>query len=120
MVKSIRRIAWCVAVSAVLGILMPAAAVGAGHGSRGSGSSGSSHSFQARAVAAQTARVRQERLQVAVNHRFDVATHHRGQGGPLSYNAYWKAATSPNPPRTNQDYNRYWQKMQAWQQYHQR
>ena len=40
--------------------------------------------------------------------------------GPLSYNAYWRAAASPTPPRTNQDYNRYWQKMQAWQEHHPR
>jgi hypothetical protein len=44
----------------------------------------------------------------------------RSPSGPLSYSAYWKAATSPNPPRTNQDYNRYWQKMQAWQEYQNR
>jgi hypothetical protein len=42
------------------------------------------------------------------------------QGGPLSYNAYWKAATSPNPPKTNQSYNAYWQKMQAWQEFQRR
>jgi hypothetical protein len=39
-------------------------------------------------------------------------------GGPLSYNAYWKAANSPNPPKSNQDYNRYWEKMDAWRRYH--
>ncbi len=47
--------------------------------------------------------------------------HIPGHGsGSLCYNAYWKAATSPNPPRTNQDQNRYWQKYQAWQQYQDR
>jgi hypothetical protein len=42
----------------------------------------------------------------------------KSPSGPLSYNAYWKAANSPNPPRTNQDYNRYWEKMAAWNRYH--
>jgi hypothetical protein len=45
---------------------------------------------------------------------------HGGGSGQLSYNQYWKAATRPNPPNPNQDYIRYWAKMQAWQEYQQR
>jgi hypothetical protein len=103
MLKFTRGIVCCVALWGVLGLVLPAAALAAGHGShRGSAGGGRSHSFHSRRASSYSAR------------------RHHSRGGPLSYNAYWRAATSPNPPRTNQDYNRYWQKMQAWQEYHQR
>ncbi len=52
--------------------------------------------------------------------RSDASSKRRNSAGSLSYNEYWKAANSPNPPRTNQNYSRYWEKMQAWQRYHDR
>jgi hypothetical protein len=102
MLKSIRGIVWCLAVSAMLGLIVPAIAMAVGHSSRRvSVGHVPSRGFRStRTFSRREVRPR----------RF---------GGPLSYNAYWKAASSPAPPRTNQDYNRYWQKMQAWQQYHQ-
>jgi hypothetical protein len=102
MLRFIRGILWCLALTAVLGIVVPATAIAAGHGARrGSAGHGRSLRFHSRpTVSRRTVR-------------------HRSHGGPLSYNAYWKAANSPTPPRTNQDYNRYWEKMQAWQRYHQ-
>jgi hypothetical protein len=109
-VKSIHRIVWCVAVPAMFGLIMPAIAMAAGRGPRSSAGSSRSQGVHSRPVASQ----KQPRQHTAV------ALHHRGGSGPLSYNAYWRAATSPNPPKPNQDYNRYWQKMQAWQQYQQR
>lgn len=42
------------------------------------------------------------------------------QSSQLSYNAYWKAATSPKAPNPNQNYNRYWAKVQARQEYQDR
>jgi hypothetical protein len=112
LLKSIRRFVWCVALFAVLGIIMPAAAMGAGRGSRPSG---------ARAVrSGPVARARQGPVHVDVRRPSVVAARRGGQGGPLSYNAYWRAATSPNPPRPNQNNNRYAQKLQAWQEYQQR
>jgi hypothetical protein len=124
------RIVWRFAISAVLGFIITAAAVGAYHGSRASSArSGRSAGFHPGRVASQTehrqraqsaAHANQRRVRADLHRRDAGAVHHRGQGGPLSYNAYWKAATSPTPPRTNQDYNRYWQKMQAWQEWHRR
>ena len=87
----------CIALFGVFSLITPTLARAADHGSRGSSS----------------------RVQhTPVQHQSSTPTPH--QSGPLSYNAYWKAATSPNPPRTNQDYNRYWQKVQAQQEYHRR
>jgi hypothetical protein len=42
------------------------------------------------------------------------------QNGQLSYNAYWKAATSPFPPNTNGNQNIATQKLQAWKDYQDR
>jgi hypothetical protein len=92
---------------AVLGLIVPAAAMAAGRGVHGGGHPQAAHTGAAH-------------VQLNVQHQPAVATHHYGYSGQLSYNAYWRAATSPNPPRTNQNYNRYWQEMQAWQMYHQR
>jgi hypothetical protein len=44
---------------------------------------------------------------------------HSGNG-QLSYNAYWKAATSPNPPNTRGNQNLATQKLQAWKDYQDR
>lgn len=116
--ESPRRIVLCLALPAVLGLLLPAAALAAGHGSRGGGARLSrSQTFHPGRV---TAQVRQGRGRGDTHGRRAVARRHHGQGGPLSYNAYWKAATSPNPPRPTQNYTRYWEKMQAWQEYHKR
>lgn len=103
MLKSFRRIVWCLAGSAVLSLVVPASAVAGGHGShRGGAANRGAHVIPSRRGGSHP-----ERRQ-------------RSPSGPLSYDAYWRAATSPAPPRPNQDYNRYWQKMQAWQEYHNR
>jgi hypothetical protein len=116
--KSTRRTVLCFVLPAVLGLLLPAAAMAAGHGSRrGSAPPSRSHTFHPGRVAAHGS---QGRGRGGTDRRRDDARRRHGQSGPLSYNAYWRAATSPNPPRPNQDYNRYWEKMQAWREYHQR
>ena len=38
----------------------------------------------------------------------------------LSYNAYWKAATSPFPPKTSGNQNLASQRLQAWKDYQER
>jgi hypothetical protein len=93
MLKRIRVILACVALTGVACVTMPANEVAAGHGPHASHGTRSQTERRGR---------------------------HPSNSGPLSYHAYWKAATSPNPPRPNQDYNRYWQKMQAWQEHHRR
>jgi hypothetical protein len=109
--KSIHRIVWCVAVSAVLGLILPAVAEASGRGSHSGGahgfSQGAAHGYHSTG-------------HLVVHRATSAVVYHRGQSGQLSYNAYWRAATSPNQPNPNQNYNIYWQKMQAWQQYHQR
>lgn len=99
MFRSTGRIIACVTLSTALGLITPGVAMAAGHGSH----RGRAH-------------VRASRV---VHSRRSVSRHARRavHGGPLSYNAYWKAATAPFPPRPNQDYNRYWQKFTAWQAY---
>ncbi|HVS38922.1 MAG TPA: hypothetical protein VMS17_25415 [Gemmataceae bacterium] len=107
MPKSLRRIGWSIALLALLGLILPTAALAASHNpGRGGASSGRS----------QAVHVRQGRTRPDAHVGREVAARRRDQSGPLSYNAYWKAAMSPNPPRPNQNYNRYWEKMQAWQE----
>jgi hypothetical protein len=91
-----RRTVASFVLPAVLSVIMPAAVFAAGHGSHQGGDS---------VHRAGTANVLKERRD-------------RNHAGPLSYNAYWRAATSPAPPRPNQSSDRYWQKMQPWQQFH--
>ena len=113
--KSMRGIVGCVAVSAVLSLALPATAGASGHGGSRGGSAGSGHSQGGHPVVVHGSPVKGR---VEVHRQPTVAMHHGGQSGQLSYNAYWRAATSPFPPNPNQNYNRYWQEMQAWQQYH--
>jgi hypothetical protein len=91
--NSCRRIAWYLALSALLSLILPVAGTAAPRGSRGSGRSFSGNAGRA-------------------------AWRRGHSSGPISYNAYWRAANSPFPPSTKQDANRYWQKYQAWQLYH--
>jgi hypothetical protein len=105
MSKSIRRFVCGIAVIAALGILVPGEARSQSRGSRSGGPAHVGHPGQP----ARPAAVNRSAVASRANH-----------SGPLSYNAYWRAAASPTPPRTNQDYNQYWQKMQAWQQQHPR
>jgi hypothetical protein len=103
MFPSTRRIVCCLTLTALLSIMPPDAGYGAEHSSHRRGNAG----HRSTAVHSRRSATQSKRRQ-------------RESGGPLSYDAYWRAATSPKPPRTNQDYNRYWEKMQAWQRYHQR
>jgi len=99
MIHSYRMIG-CLSVFAMLGIFAPSAEAGP----RGSGghANGAGRSIVYRST----------RVERASDHR------ERMGGGSISYNAYWRAATSPNPPSTRLNANRYWQEMQAWQTYH--
>jgi hypothetical protein len=126
--KSISQIVWCVALLSVLGLIMPDAAAGGGQGSgRGGGGRRGSPgnrrgpvASKARPSAGVAARAKQRQARANVRRPRVVATKRRGQGGPLSYNAYWRAATSPVPPRPTESYNTYWQTMQAQKEYQQR
>jgi hypothetical protein len=130
MLRSVRQIVWCAALLAVLGLIVPAAAVGGGQGSGrgGGGGRGGSPGNRRGPVAAQKtrpaarapARARQRQARVNVRRQPNVAAKRRGQGGPLSYNAYWRSATSPVPPSPKQSYNAYWQKVQAQKEYQKR
>ncbi len=104
MLSSFSRTVWSAAFTVVLGLFVSAAAVASPGPGRPHG-------------AAPNAKPAPGRVDV---HRQPEPVHRPLSGGPLSYNAYWKAATSPNPPRTNQSYNVYWQKMQAWQEFQRR
>jgi hypothetical protein len=128
MAKSIRRIVVCMGLLVGLGLILPADAAAAGRGSgRGGGASRSSTNRRGpvaaqhgRSKPAPAARVGQFRPSVAVRRTPQVTPKQHVQGGPMSANAFWRAATSPNPPRTNGSSNVYWQKVQAQQQYQQR
>jgi hypothetical protein len=112
MCKSTPRIAVCLALLAVLGVVMPTVALAAGRGGGHGGGAGHAPSVHARGAPA--------RAHVQVHRSAVPAAHVHGGSGPLSYNAFWRAATSPNPPSTSLSSNRYWQEMQAWQMYHPR
>jgi hypothetical protein len=128
MLKSIRRTAQWMALAAVVGLIVPAAAMGDGHGSgRGAGRGGSQGNHRGpvasqknRGSAGAGARAGQGRVRVNSRRPPNAATRRRGQGGSLSYNAYWRAATSPIRPTPKQSYNAYWQKVQAQQEYQKR
>jgi hypothetical protein len=128
MLKSIRRTALWMALSAVVGLIVPATAMGGGHGSgRGAGRGGSQGNHRgpaaaqgSRGSAGTGARAGQGRVRVNSRRPPNVATRRRGQGGSLSYNAHWRAATSPIRPTPKQSYNEYWQKVQAQQEYQKR
>ena len=103
MSTSIRRFVCSIALFAASGILMPTEAHSQGHGTRSGG------------TPAHVGRPAQPSHPAAIQR--SAVPNRNNHTGPLSYNAYWKAAASPNPPRTNQDSNRYWEKMQAWQEH---
>jgi hypothetical protein len=128
MLKSIRRTALWMALPAVVGLIVPAAAMGGGHGSgRGAGHGGAqgnhrgpAASQRSRGQAGVGARGRQVRGRVEARRQPNVAPRRSGQQGALSYNAYWRSATSPIPPKPNQSYSAYWQKVQAQKEYQKR
>jgi hypothetical protein len=107
MSQSSRRIACCLALTVVLGLGIPSSAMAAGHGT--------GHS-----TARHVARVNHARARIEAHRRTsEIRRHHTGSG-VLSANAYWKAVNSPNPPQLHGNNSLYQQKLQAWQQYHQR
>jgi hypothetical protein len=129
MLRLIHRTVLWMALPAVVDLIMPAAAIGGGHGSgRGGAGRGGSPRNRSGPIASQKgrgrvaggARVGHSRARVNARRPPNVAARRRGPGSDLSYNAYWRAATSPVPPNPKQSYSAYWQKMQAQKQYQQR
>jgi hypothetical protein len=73
-----------------------------------------------RSTARHVTRVNHERARVEAHRRTSERKRHHTGNGTLSANAYWKAVNSPNPPQLHGNYSLYQQKLQVWQQYHQR
>jgi hypothetical protein len=129
MLKFIRQTVLWMALPAVIGMIIPASAIGGGHGpGRGGAGRGGSPRNHVGPIASQKgrgpvnarARVGQSRARVNARRAPNVAARRPGRGSILNYNAYWRAATSPVPPNPKQSYSTYWQKMQAQKQYQQR
>lgn len=99
--------AFCsIALLGILSLVAPTSALAAEHGTN--------HARQTRNPSIPKSTIHVERRTSArppKNH---------SQNGQLSYSAYWKAANSPNPPKTSNNPNIYAQKLQAWKDYQDR